>query len=206
MPETPKTAFIIVDVQKAFLDYTHWGPSRSNPTFERNAASLLRSYRSLITSNPSKHKLINIAHASLNPSAPLHPSSPGFAFQDFAKPEPGELVITKNVNSAFIGTNLESLLREHFGEDGGSGKVYIVGLTTDHCVSTTTRMASNFKIVGKDGEVVFVEDATAAWKKDGKSSFDAETVHGVHTESLREFATIGKTGDVMEEWKGWIKG
>lgn len=67
-------------------------------------------------------------------------------------------------------------------------------------------MASNFKIVGKDGEVVFVEDATAAWKKDGKSSFDAETVHGVHTESLREFATIGKTGDVMEEWKGWIKG
>ena len=34
--------------------------------------------------------------------------------------------------------------------------------------------------------------------------FDAEVVHRVNTESLREFATIGKTGDVVKEWEGWV--
>lgn len=72
-------------------------------------------------------------------------------------------MITKSVNSAFIGTDLEEMIRRHFGKQGG--KVYLAGLTTDHCVSTTTRMAGNLGVAdgsdGERGEVVFVEDATA---------------------------------------------
>ena len=189
----------MVDVQDAFLDYKPWGTARSNPRFEHNAGALLAAYRQLVSFAPTSHKLIHINHASVNPDAPLHPSAPGFAFQTFARPHPEELVITKNVNSAFIGTNLESVLREHYGVEGG--ELYIAGLTTDHCVSTTTRMAGNLKVVGQGGEVVFIEDATATFKKDETSPYDAETVHGVHAESLREFASVRKTDEVIERWR-----
>ncbi|KAG4430708.1 hypothetical protein IFR05_013812 [Cadophora sp. M221] len=210
-PPQPKTAFILIDVQQGLTHPIHWGPSRSNPSFERNAESLLTSYRNLIASTSSslqsRHKIIHVQHSSLSPTSPLHPSAPGFAFQTFAQPINDELVIVKTVNSGFIGTNLEAVLREHFA--GEPGKLYLAGLTTDHCVSTTTRMAGNLKVAdGKDGvegEVVFVEDATAAWRKGvGGEWFDAEVVHRVNAESLREFATVGKTEGVVEEWESWM--
>ncbi|KAH7410771.1 putative isochorismatase family hydrolase [Cadophora sp. MPI-SDFR-AT-0126] len=212
-PPQPRSAFILIDVQQGLTHPTHWGPSRSNPSFEQNAESLLINYRKLLASIPSsptsppRHKIIHVQHSSTIANSPLHPSSPGFSFQPFAMPLASELVITKNVNSGFIGTNLEEVLREHFA--GEPGKLYLAGLTTDHCVNTTTRMAGNLKVAdGKDGEageVVFVEDATAAWKKgEGDEWFDAEVVHKVNSESLREFATIAKTRNIVREWESWV--
>jgi len=129
-------------------------------------------------------------------------------FQSFAAPLPDELVITKNVNSAFIGTDLEQVLRTHFG--GKPGTLWVVGLTTDHCVSTTVRMAGNLGICdspkGEKGEVILVEDAVACWKKTEDFPFDAEVIHAVHVDSLREFASISKTGDVIQLWRGLIAG
>jgi nicotinamidase-related amidase len=205
-----KTVLLLIDIQDGFKHPTYWGPSRSNPSFERNAESILKAYRSLVSSTTnsrgsSPHKIIHVAHASQNPDSLLAPTSPGFKFQSFASPSASELVITKNVNSGFIGTNLEEVLRKHFY--GTPGMLYLIGLTTDHCVSTTTRMAGNLGVCdapsGEKGEVVFVEDATAAWKK-SEDGFEAELVHKVHTESLQEFATVEKTEDVLQLWKGWL--
>ncbi len=163
----PKSAFLLIDVQEGLTDSTHWGPSRSNPAFEQNAATLLATYRKLVSSSQSassRHKIIHIQHGSKSRESPLHPDKQGFAFQSFAKPINYELVIIKNVNSGFIGTNLEEVLRAHFA--GEPGKVYLAGLTTDHCVNTTTRMAGNLGVAdgksGEEGEVIFVEDAIAA--------------------------------------------
>lgn len=54
---------------------------------------------------------------------------------------------------------------------------------------------------GRKGEVVLVEDATACWKKSEESLFDADVVHAVHVESLREFASIVKTAEAVDVWE-----
>ncbi|KAH8786995.1 isochorismatase family hydrolase [Hyaloscypha finlandica] len=209
--QQPRTALLLIDIQDGFTHLTHWGPSRSNPSFEANIKSLLPIYRELISSTTSRtqtspHKIIHVAHASKSAQSTLHPSKPGFAFQSFATPSTDELVIEKNVNSAFIGTDLEKLLRQHF--DGAPGTLWVVGLTTDHCVSTSVRMAGNLGVCdgldGEKGEVVLVENATACWKKSEDTPFDAEMIHAVHVDSLKEFASIAKTGQVEKLWKEWI--
>jgi nicotinamidase-related amidase len=216
---TPHTALVLIDIQDGFHHPTHWGPSRSNPLFEHNAALLLNTYRSLVsataaTAASAPHKLVHVMHSSLSPESPLHASSKGFALQAFASALPGELVMTKSVNSSFIGTDLEAVLREHFA--GEPGVLYCAGLSTDHCVSTTVRMAGNLGVAdgvgkaggpegGEKGEVVLVEDATACWMKPG-GLWDAETVHAVHVESLREFAAVAGVEEIVELWKGWAEG
>lgn len=69
------------------------------------------------------------------------------------KPQDGEPLLQKHVNCAFIGTDLEQRLRAH-----GYDTLVIVGLTTPHCVSTTTRMAGNLGF-----RAFIVADATAAF-------------------------------------------
>ena len=44
---------------------------------------------------------------------------------------------------------------------------------------------------------------TATFKKHEASPYDAEIVHGVHVESLREFASIRKTQSVIDQWRLW---
>ena len=57
---------------------------------------------------------------------------------------------------------------------------------------------------GEKGEVVLVGDATACWKKSKEFAFDAEVIHAVHVDSLKEFATVARTGEAVKEWREWI--
>lgn len=106
----------------------------------------------------------------------------------------------KDVNSAFVGTGLETFLREN-----GVRQLIICGLTTDHCVSTSVRMANNLRIVDivengvlvDEGDIVLVGDACATFAKGG---IDAETIHQVNLASLDgEFAQVRETVDVIEK-------
>jgi nicotinamidase-related amidase len=94
------------------------------------------------------------------------------------------------VNSAFIGTDLESYLREH-----GIDALTIVGLTTDHCVSTTARMAGNLGF-----EAYVVDDATATFDRSGPDGrmYGADEIHAISLASLHgEFATVLRTDQVL---------
>ena len=183
--KTDKPALILVDIQKGFEDIEYWGGQRNNQHAERNAGELLRAWRSM--SLPVFH----IKHCSLNPRSPLQESHSGNAFQDVVRPKPNEPVIKKSVNSAFISTDLQQQLN-----NAGISKLVIAGLTTDHCISTTVRMAGNF---GYD--TYLVSDATATFNKkgfDGKN-YSAELVHDTALASLRdEFATVTTTEFMLQ--------
>ena len=95
-------------------------------------------------------------------------------------------IIKKKVNSAFIGTDLKEQL-----DSLKIKKLVIVGLTTDHCISTTTRMAGNLGF-----DTFLVSDATATFNKKGLDGqvYSAELIHATALASLNdEFATIVTT-------------
>lgn len=173
-------ALILIDIQKGFDDIAYWGGQRNNPDAEKNAAELLKIWRE------NQLPIFHIQHCSSNPNSLLNALHPGNEFKEMVKPNIGEPVIKKNVNSAFIGTNLKQLLDEQ-----KINTLVIVGLTTDHCVSTTTRMAGNFGF-----ETFIVSDATATFNKTGVDgqAFSAELIHETALASLNgEFATVVKT-------------
>ncbi|MDP4086139.1 MAG: cysteine hydrolase family protein [Bacillota bacterium] len=170
------TALIIIDVQKFFND-PRWG-DRNNPQAEENIATLLEKWRE--TNRPIYH--IQHVTGSLKPA---------HEFKDFIKPLPRETLIRKNVNSAFIGTDLKKSLREHQIDT-----LVIVGLTTNHCVETTTRMAGNLGF-----NTFLVTDATATFDRIGPDGivYSAEMIHNMTMVNLNEeFATIVTTKQVLE--------
>ena len=96
----------------------------------------------------------------------------------------------KTVNSAFIGTELETYLRTQ-----GIDQLVMTGLTTDHCVSTSVRMAGNLGF-----QVWLVGDGTATFPRQGTNGerHSAEQMHQVHLASLDgEFCTVISTEQLV---------
>ncbi len=176
---------LIIDVQKGFDDTSHWG-KRNNPQAEDNIARILGMWRQV------GKPVVHIKHNSIEKNSPLRPGQAGNEFRDSVMPQPGEHVEEKTVNSAFIGTGLEKYLRAN-----GYDTLVIVGLTTDHCVSTSTRMAGNLGF-----NAYLVADATATFDKtgfDGKL-YPAEELHACNLASLNEeFAIVITTEILLEE-------
>jgi nicotinamidase-related amidase len=177
-----QTALIVIDVQQGFND-PNWG-ERNNPQAEANIARLLAAFRG------AGRPVIHVRHDSTSPNGSFRPGTPGHRVKPEAAPIGSERVYHKTVNSAFIGTTLESDLRQARIE-----AVVIVGLTTNHCVSTTTRMAGNFGF-----DTYIVSDATATFERIGihGEMRAAEDVHLAALSDLSgEFATVVSTDDVL---------
>lgn len=175
------TALLLIDVQQAFDDPV-WG-LRNNPGAEAVIARLLTAFRA------KGLPVILVKHDSVEPNSTLRPDRPGNALKPEAAPLTSEPLFSKSVNSAFIGTGLEAYLHEH----GITGLV-IAGITTNHCVSTTTRMAGN---LGFDTTVV--SDACATFDfEDDEGIIPAATMHRIGLAELRgEFAAIRTADEVI---------
>lgn len=176
------SALLLIDVQKGF-DSPLWG-RRNNPQAESNIATLLAEWRK------RGAPIIHVKHCSVSPKSPLHPDQPGNAFKAEATPLDGEPEFSKTVNSAFIGTGLEDYLRET-----GLGSLVIVGLTTDHCVSTSTRMAGNLGF-----DVTLISDATATFERKDMNGehISAAEMHRINLASLNgEFCQIQTTNQLL---------
>ncbi len=173
------TALIVVDVQKG-MDESYWG-ERNNPEAEQNIARLLQAWRQC------GWAIYYIQHQSKNPKSPLRPNYVGSEIKDIVRPQLDEQVLQKKENSAFIGTDLEKQLRA-----GNHNTVVLTGLTTDHCVSTTARMAANLGF-----DTIVVSDATATFDRYSPLTarhYTAEEMHEGELTSLNEeFARIVAT-------------
>ena len=183
MDAQPDPTLILIDVQLEFDDPA-WG-ERNNPGAESKIAEALSAWRE------RGAPIIHVRHESPPDEGVFRAGTPGVEFKPEAAPLPGEPVITKHVNSAFIGTDLEERLRT-----GGVDTIAIVGLTTDHCVSTTARMAGN---LGFETWVLADAAATFARKAPDGELIPAETMHRTALASLDgEFAEVMDTAAAVD--------
>lgn len=181
-----RPALVLVDIQKAFKYEAYWGGNRNNKNAEAVSGMILNNWRAL------KLPVFHIRHSSTNTKSLLYNLNEGFEFDDEVKPKSIEPVITKNVNSAFIGTDLKQQL-----DDESINTLVIIGITTNHCVSTTTRMAGNYGY-----ETYVISDATAAFDRVGINGekYDSEIIHLTALANLNgEFATVWTSHKLMSE-------
>lgn len=181
---TKNDPLIVIDVQKAFFDAA-WG-NRNNPHAEENIERLIGHWREM------ERPIIFVQHVSQKKNSFFYFEKEGSEFMDFIQPREDDIVITKSVNSAFIGTDLHQIL-----VDLKSEHVVITGLITNHCVETTTRMAGNYGF-----NPILVSDATATFDRKGIDGevFPAELIHAITLANLNEeFAVIADTETVMKK-------
>lgn len=175
-------ALVLIDVQQG-MDSKALGV-RNNPDAELNMADLLAAWRAAAL------PVVHVQHNSTEAGSSLRPDTVGNALKPGFEPRNGEPLFGKTVNSAFIGTGLEAHLRSANIQD-----LVVVGLTTDHCVSTTVRMAANLGF-----HVRLVGNATATFERTGVDGrhISADEMHEVNLASLNsEFCDVVTTRDAM---------
>ncbi|QTX04064.1 cysteine hydrolase family protein [Agromyces archimandritae] len=147
MPDRPElarnAALVVIDVQRGFADPS-WGRP-NNPDAEANLARLLAAWAD------AGRPVVLVRHDSRTPGSPLAPGTAGNAFADVLDGVTGDLLVTKHVNSAFIGEpSLEAWLTER-----GIRQIVVCGIQTNMCVETTARMGGNLGF-----DVIVPMDAT----------------------------------------------
>jgi nicotinamidase-related amidase len=175
-----RAVLLPVDMQQAF-DGPDW-PRRWNSHADANGLTLLAQWRA------AGRPIIHVRHDSVQPGSSLAPDAPGNAFRPGFDPLPGEPLVTKGVNSAFIGTDLDLRLKRL-----GARHVVVFGISTDMCVSTTIRTGAN---LGWD--MVLVPDACDCFDlPDGEGgTIPAEEVQRAHVATLAfEFSTLIQTAE-----------
>ncbi|MBC8792083.1 MAG: cysteine hydrolase [Tagaea sp. CACIAM 22H2] len=179
----PTATLIVIDMQQA-VDLPYWGP-RCNPGAEMVVARLLAAWRA------RGLPVIHVRHDSVEPQSGYRPDRPSHAFKPEAMPLPGEAVIAKSTNSAFIGTDLERRLR-----DAKAAPVVFAGVATSNSVEATVRMAGNLGFhawIVADG--CFTFDKTLL---DGRV-IPAADVHALSLANLSgEYARVVNSAELLQ--------
>lgn len=179
-------ALLLIDWQQGFDDHVYWGGNRNNPQAEDNGRALLAHWRKI------EQPIIHCIHHSQNPDSLLRTEKPGGQIISGFEPQGDEPLLIKNVNSCFIGTDLEQRLR-----DQNIQELVICGLTTNHCVSTTTRMAGNLGF-----KVELIGDACATFDRTGTDGtiYPAQQVHDISLANIHnEFCVVRKTQEMLDQ-------
>lgn len=183
-----ETALLAIDVQTGVDELSHWGGvngRRNNPHAEQNIALLLSAWRA--------HGLpvIYTRHDSREVASPLRSDKPGFAFKPGLEPHDGEAIIEKDVNSSYIGTELELTLRRL-----GASRIVHVGFFTNMCVETTVRMSGN---LGYDSYLVDEACFCSNRVSPAGVDYDPDVIHDTTVATLHgEFCTNLKTDDALK--------
>jgi nicotinamidase-related amidase len=178
-------ALIVIDVQNA-IDDPRWRQygDRNHPDAELNIGRLLTAWRE------RQRPIYHIRHDSTFPDSPYRPGQPGNDFKTEVAPLPGEPVIAKRTNSAFIGTGLESRLQAAV-----QTTLFIAGVITNNSVEATVRMAGNLGF-----DTYLIEDACFTFARldwDGRL-WTAQEVHALSVANMSgEYCTVLSTNQAL---------
>jgi nicotinamidase-related amidase len=177
-----QTVLLLIDLQKA-IDDPAWGV-RNNPLAEENVGRLLSCWRQ------HHMPIIHVRHVSRDPHSTYRDGQIGVEFKEVAKPRPTEIVITKQVCTAFIGTDLESRLRSL-----GATDVVIAGVITNNSVESTARVCGDLGF-----RTTVVSDATFTFARKDYSGVlhSADVVHAMSLANLQgEYASICSADQIL---------
>jgi nicotinamidase-related amidase len=136
--------------------------------------------------------VIHVRHDSQDGRSHYRPGQPGNAFKPETAPLPGEAVIVKHTNSAFVGTELETRLRE-----AGHAGLVVAGVITNNSVESTVRMAGNLGFATWLAEDACFTFGRLDWNGTWRS---AEDVHAMSLANLDgEYCTVVTTAAVLEK-------
>ena len=127
------TALLIVDAQVGVNVLHHWGGPqgcRNNPDAERRIADLLHAWRQ------NHMPVFYTVHDSRESKSPLKLSLETGKIIPKLEPKEDEVIIRKDVNSGFVGTNLKLHLRRP-----GISRIVVFGFFTNMCIENTVRMS-----------------------------------------------------------------
>lgn len=181
-PDLRRAVLLPVDMQQAF-DGPPW-PPRWNTGVDANGLALLQAWRT------AGLPVLHVRHDSTEPQSTLCPGTPGHAFRPGFEPAAGEVLITKSVNAAFIGTDLDGRLRGM-----GAETVVVFGISSDMCVSTTVRVGANLGY-----RMVVASDACDCFTlpDEAGNPIPAQAIHAAHMATLaHEFATVLTTAAIV---------
>lgn len=178
-----RTVLLPIDVQRGFDDPS-W-PPRWNDAMETNGRALLAHWRA------AGGPIIHVRHDSVQPGSSLAPGQWGNDFRDGFAPAGNEPVVSKSVNSAFIGTDLDLRLRRI-----GAQRIVTFGISTDMCVSTTIRTGANM-----GWKFTLVADACDCFDLPGLDGaiIPARAIQDAHVATLAvEFCDVTNTAAIQD--------
>lgn len=129
----------------------------------------------------------------MEPDSAYRPNQPGNEFKTEAAPLPGESVVPKRMNSAFIGTDLEARLRS-----AGIKTLLVCGVITNNSVEASVRMAGNLGF-----ETYLAEDACFTFpRRDWNGRLrTAEEVHAMSLANLHaEYCTVITVAEALQRF------
>lgn len=166
-----KAALVVIDMQQAIRD-PRWemsGP-RNNHDAEAHVARLQAAWRE------KGATLVHMRHEGTDPDSTYLPGGPGAPFLLETAPREDETVVTKRAHSAFVGTDLDAMLKAH-----GADALVVCGVITNNSVEATVRHAHDL------GWPVFLahEACFTFGKRDRHGrSWIAEEVHALSLANL----------------------
>lgn len=191
------TRLLVVDVQNDFLADEGWfGKHGQDLTLMRQAVDNVQRFIPIARAAGVKPIFVRAIYDEKWLSKPMlerhqlvgfdsHHCQEGTWGADFyvVRPEPDDDVITKHRYSAFIGTDMDPLLRAQ-----GVENLIIVGVTTNVCVESTARDGYMH-----DYHIVVVEDCTASY---------SEEPHLATLANIRRaFGRVATTEEIIAAWR-----
>ena len=176
------THLIVLDVQDA-IDQPMWN-GKNNPGYLTVIQRLMAHWRQ------NAWRVIHVRHDEPTPTSTYHKGGPWNAIKAEVAPIDGEVVVAKEQNCAFIGTDLDRVLRAI-----GATNFVLTGVVVHNSIDATVRAG---KALGYD--IILPSDATTAVPVRGRNGkvFDAATVYELTLAILGdEYAEVMTSEDVV---------